>query len=126
MLRKRNQSDAADHTDVEVLGKTGQTVIYVFPSGNAQVERGKVAGEPSHTPSKPQPNFDQQDSKTAPVTETPKSPVAAVERLVQAGLLSAIQQEVVQYDQAATGMTVEEILIARGWFNEETMMAFLH
>ncbi len=126
MLRERHQSDAADHADVEILGKTGQTVIYVFPSGNAQVERGKVAGEPSHTPIEPQPNFDQQHAKTVPVPETPESSASTVERLVEAGLLSAIQQEVVQYDQAATGMTVEEVLIARGWFNEETMMAFLN
>lgn len=40
--------------------------------------------------------------------------IDAAEQLVQAGLLSATQKAVIEYDQAVTGMTIEAILIARG------------
>lgn len=122
MLKERNQADASNYADVEILGKTGQTVIYVFPSGNAQVERGKVAAEQPQI-IQTQPKLDQQDAMAA---STPEISLSPLERLVEAGLLTVIQKEVVQYDQAATGMTVEEILVARGWFDEASMVAFLN
>lgn len=143
MLRERNQADTAEHADVEILGKTGQTVIYVFPSGNAQVEWGEVSVEPSQTQSRPRPRLLSDATSSAPSTSpvTPSAtaatvhltqsnssddPATIVERLVQAGLLSAVQKDVIQYDQAATGMTLEEILIARGWFNEAAMADFFN
>lgn len=135
MLEQSNRVNAAEQSDVEILGKTGQTVVYIFPSGNAKVKRGKVSSELPKaqgqgreqsasastpkaqvaSPPQPQPRFSK-----------PSNPVALIDRLVQVGLLSAVQKEVVQYDQAATGMAVEEILSARGWFNEETMAEYLN
>lgn len=140
MLRERNQADAADHADVEILGKTGQTVVYVFPSGSAQVKRGEAADKQSPIQSRPKPQQLSDTTSSAPSTPSPDTAATShpahpisistatplVERLVQAGLLSAVQKEVVQYDQAATGMTLEEILIARGWFDEATMAGFLN
>lgn len=140
MLRERNQTDAAEQADVEVLGKTGRTVIYVFPSGNAQIEWGKVPDEQLQTQPRPKPRLlsdatsfssstPSSEAAAKPHSAQPSSisnPITIVERLVQAGLLSAVQKEVVQYDQAATGMTLEEVLIARGWFNEAAMADFVN
>ncbi|MGP1383074.1 MAG: hypothetical protein ACTS2F_05900 [Thainema sp.] len=167
--RRHDPAHQAEQPDVEILGKTGQTVIYVFPSGNAQVKRGQVPSE--HRESQPKTESPSPASSTSPAQlaipahTTPtqivpvqtvpiqtaslaqpapgsqsqlnyqvhhqpesqtQSPANAIEQPVQAGLLSAVQKEVVQYDQAATGMAIEEILVARGWFNEATMAAFLN
>lgn len=38
-----------------------------------------------------------------------------LEELVEAGQITPVQRAMVMHDQASTGMTIAEILIARGW-----------
>ncbi|MEM9121493.1 MAG: hypothetical protein AAGD09_26985 [Cyanobacteria bacterium P01_F01_bin.56] len=41
--------------------------------------------------------------------------IQMLEELVTAGQLTSVQRTMVIHDQASTGMTITEILIARGW-----------
>jgi len=85
--------------EIRVLGQTGQTVVYMFPDGRALAERE-------------QPDFDalgQQDSSSE------DAELQALEDLVAAGKMTQAQKAVVLHDREMTGMSVEEILTARGW-----------
>lgn len=41
--------------------------------------------------------------------------IQLLKELIEAGRMTAEQQVVIMHDQATTGMTIAEILIARGW-----------
>ncbi|MEY2977879.1 MAG: hypothetical protein ACO3NK_16510 [Prochlorotrichaceae cyanobacterium] len=43
------------------------------------------------------------------------------DHLIEAGLITPWQLEVVIYDQQSTGMRLGEILVARGWVKEEIL-----
>jgi len=43
------------------------------------------------------------------------------DHLLEAGLITSFQLEVVMQDQEATGMRFGEILVARGWVKEEIL-----
>ncbi|HEY9890002.1 MAG TPA: hypothetical protein V6D02_16470 [Candidatus Obscuribacterales bacterium] len=94
-----DQSLMAPADDIRVLGETGMTVVYLFPDGRALAERET-------------PDFDS-------LAPTPTPPAATEVQLldeqVAAGKMSEAQKAVVLHDQAATGMSIEEILTARGW-----------
>jgi hypothetical protein len=85
--------------NIRVLGETGQTVVYLFPDGRALPER-----EP--------PDFDAlggQMSNSMPLQAD------TLDDLVAQGKMSAAQKAVVLHDQEITGMSIVEILTARGW-----------
>jgi hypothetical protein len=85
--------------DIQVLGQTGQTVVYLFPDGRA-------------LPDREQPDFD------ALELQNPRSANAdegLLDEMVAAGKMTAAQKTVVLHDQEMTGMNLEEILTARGW-----------
>lgn len=85
--------------EIRVLGQTGQTVVYMFPDGRAFAERE-------------QPDFDalgKQDSSSE------DSELQVLEDLIDAGKMTQAQKAVVLHDKEMTGMSVEEILIARRW-----------
>ncbi|MBD1865115.1 MULTISPECIES: hypothetical protein [Trichocoleus] len=90
-----------DDDEIRVLGKTGQTVVYVFPSGGAEALRGELP------------------------SESESSQNLLTERLIEAGLISASQRDIALRDQQITGMQLSEVLIARGWITEEKLQAFL-
>ena len=41
--------------------------------------------------------------------------IQLLQELIESGQMTANQQAVIMHDQATTGMTIAEILIARGW-----------
>lgn len=47
-----------------------------------------------------------------------------LEVLVNKGLISKAQAELVSSDSSATGMAIDEILLARGWVKEEDLLKF--
>ncbi|MBD2095946.1 hypothetical protein H6F90_12385 [Trichocoleus sp. FACHB-591] len=87
--------------EIQVLGKTGETVVYVFPSGGAEALRGDLPSEP----------------------DTPEN--LLMKRLVEAELITASQRDTALRDQQITGMQLSEVLVARGWITEEKLQAFL-
>ncbi|HEY9748030.1 MAG TPA: hypothetical protein V6C63_05100 [Allocoleopsis sp.] len=105
-----NSSSSAVHrnesTRVRVLGETGQTVVYVFPSGGAQLLRDNE-GEFSDRPSLSQ------------------SRKLLGEQLIEAGYITAAQRDVALHDQKSTGLRLGEILLMRGWLDEATLNTFL-
>jgi len=89
----------SDEAAIRVLGETGQTVVYIFPNGRGMAERE-------------QPDFD------AIAAANPAAICAEtqlLDELVATGKMSAAQKTVVMHDQQTTGMSITEILTARGW-----------
>ena len=105
-----NSSSSAVYTDegthIRVLGETGQTVIYVFPSGGAQMLR----------------DSEDQSSNCLPQPQLRK---LLGEQLIEAGLITVAQRDVALHDQQATGLRLGEILLMRGWLNEAELGTFL-
>jgi hypothetical protein len=93
-------------TEIRVLGETGQTIIYVFPSGGAQLLRDGA---------------DQINDSVSQIQ--PRRPLD--EQLIAAGLITIAQRDVALYDQQSTGLCLGDILLMRGWLNEETLSSFL-
>ncbi|MEB3232980.1 MAG: hypothetical protein VKJ64_18390 [Leptolyngbyaceae bacterium] len=102
------------------VGDTGNTVVYIFPSGNACVKKGKKE-EVQSVPvvvSQPQPLVPLQSSSAV-------SAQSIGDRLVQAGLITANQLQVALYDQQSMNLDLSEVLSARGWIDEATFQTFL-
>jgi hypothetical protein len=85
-----------------VLGETGKTVIYIFPGGDALMNRdaqeSAQAALAQHQPAPPQLQGD-----------------ALIEQLIAQGRLSSAQVEVGRYDHQITGLSLIDALVARGW-----------
>lgn len=89
----------SDETDIRVLGETGQTVVYIFPDGRGMAEREI-------------PDFDAITNLPVPAVD---AETQLLEELIAAGKMSPAQKIVVIHDQQNTGMTISDILTARGW-----------
>ncbi|HEY9880034.1 MAG TPA: hypothetical protein V6D29_16385 [Leptolyngbyaceae cyanobacterium] len=123
---------------IYTLGKTGDTVIHVFPNGNARMHRrGKTNSQQTSKAHTPQPEEvkllkvhsanpvipavtdSQQTYPSKSLTPMSNSESASVEvlgqSLIQAGLITPGQYQVACHDQAVTGMSLIEALVARGW-----------
>jgi hypothetical protein len=90
---------------IRILGETGQTVVYLFPDGQAWADRE-------------QPDFDAVHNVQRALSATPVSLNADeqwLDTLVTTGKVTAAQKIVVLHDQERTGMEFAEILSARGW-----------
>lgn len=88
-----------------VLGETGDTVVYIFPGGEALMNRdadqvAAVLGDYQEKP-QPQPN--------------PTDEAALIDQLLAAGKLTIAQVQVGRYDQEQTGLPLADVLAARGW-----------
>ena len=84
-----------------VLGETGKTVIYIFPGGDALMNRDAQEATQAlaqHQPAPPQLEGD-----------------ALIEQLMAQGLLSSAQVQVGRYDHQITGLSLIDALVARGW-----------
>lgn len=94
---------------IYTLGETGDTVIYIFPNGNALMDRetDAIADKLQSATSHP--------AKADPAQFVPSADLG--ERLVAEGVITTAQYSVARYDQAATGMSLMEALIARGWLS---------
>lgn len=101
----------------EILGKTGQTVVYVFPQGVAYKSRNK------------QDLFSQLDPIKAELPTLleaePIAPEALIHRLVDRGQLTEGQMQVARYDQQTTGMNLVDALMARGWLSPDLLDGYL-
>ncbi|MFH7245798.1 MAG: hypothetical protein ACHWZW_23460 [Spirulina sp.] len=104
-----SHADDADY----VLGQTGDTVIYIFPSGDALMNRDAAEA--------PAALVDHQQRKASyvpvPPTSDAHSPddAALIDRLLAEGRLTVAQVQVARYDQEVTGMSLAESLTLRGW-----------
>lgn len=87
--------------DDYVLGETGDTVIYIFPDGEALMNRD--AEQVSLVLNECQPSADADDE------------TALIDHLLAAGKLTIAQVQVGRYDQEQTGLPLAEVLAARGW-----------
>jgi len=90
---------------IRVLGETGQTVVYLFPDGQALADR-----EP--------PDFDAINNVQRSLSVPPVSFNADeqwLDTLVTTGKVTSAQRTVVLHDHERTGMEFAEILSARGW-----------
>lgn len=92
-----------------MLGKTGETVVYIFPDGDALMDRDKTAAQTKL-------NARQSPAPTAAPTPTTDAD-RHIRRLVATGCLSAAQASVVRYDIESTGLSWQDALQARGWWN---------
>jgi len=90
-----------------MLGQTGETVVYIFPDGDAMMDRDKTAAQAKL------------ESRQALLF--PAAPAAAadqpLQQLVATGRLSAAQSSVVRYDMESTGLSWQDALQARGWWD---------
>jgi len=86
-------------SEVRVLGETGQTVVYMFPDGRGLAERE-------------QPDFEAVVTSSVNAAETDEH---VLDELVTAGKITPAQKAVVLHDQTMTDMSLDEILMARGW-----------
>ncbi|NEQ98898.1 MAG: hypothetical protein F6K30_19620 [Cyanothece sp. SIO2G6] len=132
----RSTHPLGNPTPAYKVGETGDTVVYIFPSGNACVKKGKKTSQ-SEQPSKPSvlaPGYPKPPAppKLPTRPQPPAPPKAAMtttqpigDRLVQAGLITATQLEVARYDQQSMNLEIEEVLIARGWIDEAALKRFL-
>ncbi|WP_204137323.1 hypothetical protein [Halomicronema sp. CCY15110] len=90
---------------IRVLGETGQTVVYMFPDGQAWADRE-------------QPDFDAVKVGQRASSAAPRSLNADeqwLNTLVATGKVTLAQQAVVLHDRERTGMDLAEILSVRGW-----------
>ncbi|HIK46477.1 MAG TPA: hypothetical protein IGR64_16590 [Leptolyngbyaceae cyanobacterium M65_K2018_010] len=95
-----------------VLGETGQTVVYIFPSGKALLSRDAQ-------------NVADLTAPFPPADLSPPSPAQGCEawlnRLLDQGILTPAQVEVGRYDRQTTGLPLVEALMARGWLSPDQM-----
>ncbi|MGK7887896.1 MAG: hypothetical protein AB4042_01080 [Leptolyngbyaceae cyanobacterium] len=146
-LDKRSHPPANPEPTYKV-GETGDTVVYIFPSGNACVKKGakkarqsesaptanvsaSVPPKPPAPPRPPAPKppvaFRQPTppKPPAPSSSSASAPQSVGDRLVQSGLISANQLQVALYDQQSMNLELVEVLIARGWLDEAQLEGFL-
>lgn len=90
---------------IQTLGKTGQTVVYIFPCGNALVNRNQAEDTQAST-------------ATQYADHNEHAPLQVEEYILQAGLITPGQYSVARYDQAATGLSLVEVLQLRGWITD--------
>ncbi|NET08736.1 MAG: hypothetical protein F6K16_29380 [Symploca sp. SIO2B6] len=138
---------------VSKLGETGGTVVYIFPDGDARVKKGKKDTEGTvkksdqsrFTVPKPPSHIKLQDTSKSGKQAIPKPPsqIKRVgkslneaqtvpqnidktigDRLVEAGVISSTQLQVALYDQQTMSLSIDEILIARGWIDQNTIEMF--
>ena len=156
------QNDAS----VQVLGETGGTVVYIYPSGNARVKKGKkstllnseqrhsVSNQGSATQikqsSRPHQNVAvksppispsqsnardnqkvsskiQKSVQPASVQSSAQAPAPKQQLgdyLLKKRLITHTQLEVAKYDLRTSGLSLEEILVARGWVSSEVIAQF--
>lgn len=117
MLSSLSTSPSASNSDAAnadyVLGQTGDTVVYIFPTGDALMNRDAATApdalvEHQRQTARPaQPNPD-------PVTSSPDED-ALLDALLADGKLTVAQVQVARYDQSAMGMSLVEALTLRGW-----------
>lgn len=99
--------------DVEMLGKTGDTVVYIFPSGGAIADREEPDFARAEAAIVAHPST---QSRSEPADLTSLTGVQQyLDTLVAAAHLTANQKAVALYDYQSTGMDINDILAARGW-----------
>jgi hypothetical protein len=91
------------------LGETGQTVVYIFPDGDAMPERNSQ---------KATTRIDRLLADKPAGSETNLTdPESLIDALLLDGLLTEAQVQVGRFDQQITGMSIVEALLARNWLS---------
>lgn len=107
----------AKDQSVYTLGQTGDTVVYIFPGGNALLDReNKSVGHKLKTL---EPQVAAKQATVAEMELASEQEKALVTRLVREGQITEAQYTVASYDQKITGLTLVEALIARGWLSPD-------
>ena len=106
---------------VAKIGETGGTIVYIFPEGKACVKKGKRRRQGSS------PETSEAASISAANKNSWKNGQSGDmgDRLVAAGVINATQLQVALYDQKAMNLQLIEVLIARGWADQETLDSVL-
>jgi len=128
----------SSQTPVSKIGETGDTVVYIFPGGRAQVEKGKDRAKKRkqtksrskvvRTSANPSHAEDRQPSSSQPVSRLATAKTTAFDlgdRLVAAGVISQTQLEVARYDQESMNLDLCDVLLARGWMTKDGLTSFL-
>ena len=155
-----------EEASVQVLGETGGTIVYIYPSGNARVKKGKKStlinptqshsvsnqGNTTQSTQAPRQHHDvvvqvppspssqsntRAHQKAAPTIQPsvqtnhakPSSQTTTVKQqlgdyLLKKRLVTHTQLEVAKYDLRTSGLSLEEILLARGWVSSEAIARF--
>ena len=98
-------------TDADyVLGQTGDTVVYIFPTGHALMNRDAANVVTALVKHQPQPAQPEPSPALSSADEA-----ALIDSLLAKGKLTVAQTQVARYDQSITGMSLTEALTLRGW-----------
>ncbi|QQE66414.1 hypothetical protein GFS31_31120 [Leptolyngbya sp. BL0902] len=120
MMSSFSASSSANADDADyVLGQTGDTVVYIFPTGHALMNRDTdnasaalVEYQQKTAPNQPQPPATA-SQPTDPSGNEEES--ALIDQLLADGKVTVAQIQVARYDQSVTGMSLAEALTLRGW-----------
>lgn len=112
-------SNSANANDADyVLGQTGNTVVYIFPTGHALMNRDAANASAALVEYQPQTaqSGHSQEPAVAPnsVSASPDES-ALIDQCLADGKLTVAQLQVARYDQSITGMSLMEALTLRGW-----------
>ncbi|MEB3290293.1 MAG: hypothetical protein VKI82_10280 [Leptolyngbya sp.] len=105
-LSARDSANAAQADADYMLGQTGETVVYIFPTGDALMTRDTANAAADLATSQPA-------LMICPLPSREES--ALIDQRLAAGKLTVAQVEVARYDQSVTGISLTEALAMRGW-----------
>jgi hypothetical protein len=100
--------------DNDILGKTGDTIVYIFPHGAAMKSRDKQEAEHRLSHIEGAGQLTPLEAKKI----DPIDPEAFINDLISRGTLTSAQVEVSRYDQENTGTSILEALVAHGWLTQ--------
>jgi hypothetical protein len=114
MMSSLSASASSNPTDADyVLGQTGDTVVYIFPTGHALMNRDAANVGTALVKHQPQPAQPAQPDPSP--AQSFSDEAARIDSLLAQGKLTVAQIQVARYDQSVTGMSLTEALTLRGW-----------
>lgn len=102
---------------VYTLGSTGDSIVYIFPNGQALIERN---GHPDAL-SLP----DHVETSIAKPSGSATYPDGLDQLILDSGLITAAQYSVASYDTTTTGLSLIEVLQTRGWIHSSDISRLL-
>ena len=105
-LSARDSANSAQADADYMLGQTGETVVYIFPTGDALMTRDAANAATDLAASQPA-------SMICPLPSLEEK--ALIDQRLADGKLTVAQVEVARYDQSVTGISLTEALAMRGW-----------
>lgn len=92
-------------------------MIYIFPTGDALMNRNAATANATLAayPQQKDQHHKELSAQTLEGAAPAPDESAWVDELLAAGKLTVAQVQVARYDQSATGMSLQEALMLRGW-----------